>query len=65
LINKNNPVKIQKYVCADKKCSKYFETNLENIVPKNCNYADKIRTEGIEQLLIDYTSLKKISEEIN
>lgn len=38
-INRDKPVKIQKYVCSDKKCGKYFETNLENIVPKNCNYA--------------------------
>lgn len=32
---------------------------LKNIVPKNCNYADKIRIENIKQLLIDYTSLEK------
>ena len=38
---------------------------LKNIVPKNCNYADKIRIENIKQLLIDYTSLEKISEKIH
>jgi hypothetical protein len=63
-INRNKPVKIQKYRCLDKKCNNFFETNLEKIVPKNSNYAYKIRYEPVELLLIDYFSLEKISEEI-
>lgn len=64
-INKNRPVKIQKYMCSNEKCGKFHETNLENIVPKNCNYTHKLRFDVIEQLLIDYSSLEKISEQIN
>ncbi len=63
-INRNKPVKIQKYVCSDENCGKFHETNLENIVPKNSNYAHKLRLEAIERLLISYNSLEKISEEI-
>jgi len=64
-INMNKPVKIQKYICSDKNCGKFHETSLEKIVPKNCNYAYKLRFEVIEQLLIDYSSLNKISKQIN
>lgn len=28
-INKNRPVKIQKYICSNEKCGKYFETSPE------------------------------------
>jgi len=64
-INRNKPVKIQKYVCSNVSCGKFHETNIEKIVPKNCNYVHKLRNEVIEQLLIDYTSFEKISEQIN
>jgi hypothetical protein len=64
-INKNRPVKIQKYVCSNKSCGKFYETNIEKIVPKNSNYTHKLRYDVIEQLLIDYSSLEKISEQIN
>ncbi|MBV1730553.1 MAG: hypothetical protein KUA33_10145 [Methanobacterium sp.] len=64
-INKNRPVKIQKYICSNEKCGKFHETNLEKIVPKNCNYAHKLRFEVVKQLLVDYSSLEKISEQIN
>ncbi len=63
-INRNKPVKIQKYRCLNKKCDNFFETDLKKIVPKNSNYAHKIRYEPVELLLIDYSSLEKISEEI-
>lgn len=64
-INMNRPVKIQKYVCSDENCGKFYETNIEKIVPKNCNYAHKLRLEVVKQLLIDYSSLEKISEQIS
>lgn len=64
-INMNKPVKIQKYICSDKNCGKFHKPSLEKIVPKNCNYAYKLRFEVIEQLLIDYSSLNKISKQIN
>ncbi len=63
-INRNKPVKIQKYVCSDENCRKFYETSLEKIVPKNANYTYKLRFEVIKQLLIDYSSLEKFQNRL-
>ncbi len=64
-INRNFAVKIQKYVCKNEKCNYYFETNLEKIVPKHCNYSYTVRKHPIKQLEIDYSSLEKVQEQID
>jgi hypothetical protein len=56
---------LQKYKCSNKDCGFSKITNIENIVPKGCNYEIDVRYEPIIQNEISYMSLEKISECIN
>ena len=64
LLNKSDLIHLQKYKCLKKGCGFEKRTNIDNIVPKGCNYETDIRYAPIKQNEISYMSLEKISENI-
>ncbi|MDR3062892.1 MAG: hypothetical protein LBU40_01970, partial [Methanobrevibacter sp.] len=64
LLNKSDLIHLQKYKCSKKDCEFEKRTNIDNIVPKGCNYEIDVRHEPIKQNEISYMSLEKISENI-
>jgi len=65
LLNKFQPIELQKYKCTKKEGCGYEKiTNIDAHVPKGCNYENTIRYDPIKQYEIAYKSLDKMTESI-